>query len=275
MTGTARWLLALLVLPPVQLAMAQLSVQVAPDNGTHPDPKIRLANSTGNTVVFAVINNGTIDAQFSRTCVGLGNVSNVTCGTVGIIAAGDSKNVTVTFNVGAAGTGSVQLTVTSVNPTGASNVGKWDETTVDAAATVSPDGAAITKAPNLTGATQVYTVTNTSRAAGTYGVAVTCPATGVAACSLSPASLALDSAGVAGATGTATVTYNTLAAGTSGTITVAASSNAATLDQGTAIISMPNAAVTPDGGAQTVGPNLTGQTATFTIQNSGPSGGYV
>ncbi len=111
-------------------ATAQLSVQVGPDNGTHPDPKIRLANSTGNTVQFTVTNNGTIDAQFTKTCTPIGNVTITTCPVVGLIAAQDFKVVTVTFSVGAAGSGGVQFSVTSTNPVGASAVGKWDETIV-------------------------------------------------------------------------------------------------------------------------------------------------
>ena len=217
-----RILFSLLFFAPLHRAVAQLSVQVAPDNGTHPDPTIRLANSTGNTVVFTVINNGTIDAQFTRTCTGLGTVSSVTCTTVGLIAAGDSKSVTATFTVGAAGAGSVQLSVTSTNPTGASGVGKWDETIVTGAAQVTPDGGAATQAPNQSGVSQAFTVTNLARAAGTYALSVSCTGSGISACTV-PSSITLDSAGVAAGTGPATVTYNTAGPELTGTITLTAS----------------------------------------------------
>ena len=62
MAHTARWLAGILLLAPAGTALAQLSVQVFPDNGTHPDPKIRLANATGNTVQFTVTNNGTLSS---------------------------------------------------------------------------------------------------------------------------------------------------------------------------------------------------------------------
>ncbi len=137
MAHTARWLAGILLLAPAGTALAQLSVQVFPDNGTHPDPKIRLANATGNTVQFTVTNNGTIDAQFTKSCTGIGNVTITTCPLIGLIAAQDFKVVTVTFSVGVAGAGSVQLTVTSTNPTGASAVGKWDETIVSPSALAS------------------------------------------------------------------------------------------------------------------------------------------
>ncbi len=54
MARSLRILFSLLLFAPLHRAVAQLSVQVAPDNGTHPDPKIRLANSTGNAVVFTM-----------------------------------------------------------------------------------------------------------------------------------------------------------------------------------------------------------------------------
>lgn len=118
-------LIAALALVLSVVAAAQLSVQVSPDNGAHPDPKIRLAASSGNTVTFTVTNNGTIDAQFARTCTGLGNVTTVSCTALGLIAAGDSRVITATFSVAGMGTGGVQLSVTSTNPIGASGIGKW------------------------------------------------------------------------------------------------------------------------------------------------------
>ena len=132
-----RWLvvwgaLCLLLAAP---AAAQLSLGVSPDNGTHADPVLRLANSVGNTVIFTVFNNGTIDTRVKVTCAGLGNVSPVpTCPWGGgILAVGTSPDVTVTFGTGAVGSGSVQLTAISVdqaaNPTGASSIelqsGSW------------------------------------------------------------------------------------------------------------------------------------------------------
>lgn len=262
-------LIGLLALCATRPLMAQLSVQVGPDNGTHPDPKIRLANSAGNTVTFTVTNNGTIDAQFTRTCTGIGNVTTVTCTTLGLIAAGDAKTVTATFSVAGAGTGSVQMSVTSTNPTGAAGVGKWDETIVAGGAGVTPDGGVATQAPNLGSLSQVFTIANTARAAGTYALAAVCSGAGLVPGCTIPGSITLDSAGVAAGTGTATVTYATNGPGLTGTITVTASYGGTTLDVGTVTVRVPSAAVTPKGQAVNVLPNAP-QTQVFSISNSGP-----
>ncbi|MDX1996514.1 MAG: hypothetical protein SF066_02250, partial [Thermoanaerobaculia bacterium] len=257
-----------LVLPVV--AAAQLSVQVSPDNGSHPDPKIRLAASSGNTVTFTVTNNGTIDAQFARTCTGLGNVTTVSCTALGLIAAGDSRVITATFSVAGMGTGSVQLSVTSTNPTGASGIGKWDVTIVAGAATVSPDGQNVVQTPTVTGAAQAFTVANTARAAGQYALSASCTGA-VTACSVSPGAITLDSAGAAGASGTATVSYTAGAPGTQGGITVLATYSGVTLDQGSVNVQMPSLQVAPDGGAPVVVNANAALARTFTLTNTGPA----
>ena len=73
--------------------------------GTVPHPKVRWANTTGNTVTFDVINqSSTTDYSYDRTCGSTGNVTVTNCPLVGLIGFGTTKTVTVTFSVGAAGT---------------------------------------------------------------------------------------------------------------------------------------------------------------------------
>ncbi len=261
--------LGLLLVLLARSASAQLSVQVGPDNATHPDPKIRLANATGNTVQFTVTNNGTIDAQFTKSCTGIGNVTITTCPLIGLIAAQDFKVVTMTFSVGAAGSGSVQLTVTSTNPTGASAVGKWDETIVSPFAGVNPTGTVVQAAPNQTNRKQVFTVTNFARGAGTHSVAVSCGDTGATGCLLSRTTLVLDSAGVAAASDTTTVTYATGAAGQDGNIAVTSSFAGTNLTPAVLSINIPNAAVTPKGQALGTTTGQTGVITPFQVENTG------
>ena len=52
-------------------------------------------------------------------------------------------------------------------------------TTVNPAATVTPNGTTTQLAPNRIGVTQLFTITNTTRAAGTLSLAQTCNGTGV------------------------------------------------------------------------------------------------
>ena len=118
-------------------ADAQVSVQVVPDNGSHPHPTARLANTSGHTVTFTVINNGTIDTRYAISCSRTGSVTSVSCSpTSPLIAECDSRVITATFAVGSAGTGRITLTATATQPTGASAVGGWDITVANPAASV-------------------------------------------------------------------------------------------------------------------------------------------
>lgn len=61
------------VLLPVTL-VGQVIPQISP-SGNAPDPKIRVANTSGNQVSFTVTNlNGGTDGQVSRTCTRSGNI---------------------------------------------------------------------------------------------------------------------------------------------------------------------------------------------------------
>ncbi len=268
MARITRWLVVVMTVVS-RVAGAQVSVQVQPDNGTHLDPKIRMANSTADSVVFTIVNNGTFDTRYTPTCSGTGVVTITTCPLIGLIAFGDSKPVTVVFSVGAAGTGSLQISVISTNPTGASGAGKWDETVVNPAATAVPTGGiSILAKPSQTGLTYAFTVTNQARAKAAYTLTTpACPGPGATGCAV-PTPIILDSAGAAGASATATVTYNTGSLGQSGTITLTPSYGATNLNPGTTTVYIPSATVTPHAGAVTVAPNLANLATTFTVTNT-------
>jgi len=244
--------------------------------GTVPHPKVRWASSTGNTVTFDITNlSSTNDYSYTRTCTGTGNVTITgTCPIVGLVAAGTTKTVTVTFSVGAAGTGNVQLAVAEApsTPGGGSASGAWIITTVNSAATVAPNGTTVQVAPNRTGLTQPFTISNTSRGAGTFSLASVCSGTGVSTCSVSPATLTLDSAGVAGASGSATITHNSAAPPNhTGSVGVSASFNGTSYGSASVTVHVIGAQVTPDGQAFSTTTSQTGVTVNFNVNNQGPS----
>ena len=158
---TVRGLLLLALTVPAAVAA---QIQVAPDNGAHADPMVRLANTTGNQVGFTITNLGA-DASFVRTCTFTGNITAVTCSPLGLVAGGGgTKTVTATFTTSGAGTGSVKISVTYQGGTTSIGAGNWDETIVIPAVTVTPDASPVNVAPNVGGQTQVFTVSNTSAA---------------------------------------------------------------------------------------------------------------
>ncbi len=254
---------------PVMVA-AQVLPQIAP-SGTVNDPKIRVANTVGHQVTFTVTNlNGGTDGQVSRTCTRTGNVTSVTCSTLTFMAEGQVAIVTATFTTSAAGTGTITLTVDPTNPDGPPVSGTWQETIVAPAGTITPDGLALVVAPNQTGLTQAFTITNTSRAETSVALAVSsCPNTAMAACSLSPSPVTPDSAGSGNNTKTSTLTFTSGAAGTQGTATVTGTAGGVTLDQGSITVAVANASVSPATATAAPQPGAPGQTFAFTVTNNG------
>jgi len=249
---------------------AQVSVQVIPDNGANPDPTNRLTNTSGHTVQFTLVNNGTVDTRYAVSCSGGGPITGVTCTpTSPLIAAGDSRVVTATFGTTYAGTGPVHLTVTSTQPTGASGAGKWDVTVVNPSVAVTPDGTTLPVAPGTVGVTQAFTVSNTATAATAYAMSVACTGTGAASCSVAPASISLNPMGQAGSSASVTAMFNAGSAGTTGSLTVSASFGGNVVDNGYVTVVIPNASVAPDAQPVTAPANTTGLTYNFTVTNTG------
>ncbi len=245
-----------------------VGVSVSPDASGYPDATIRLANTTGNQVTFTVTNTGDIDTRYSVTCTPGVAVSSITaCPTIGIIAAGNSKPASVSFTTGSAGSGSVSILVTATTPTGASATGKFNETVVNPAASVTPDGGSAAFAPN-TASSYSFTVTNTGTAQTTYTLAAVCSGTGVTGCSPSPASVTLS----ANQSQPVTVSFTTQGQGTTGVVELDAQWGGSTLDAGTVNVTVYTygVAVTPDGDATPTRPaNTSGYSQVFTVHNTG------
>jgi len=183
------------------------------------DPVSRYAGSSGNQVVFTVTNTGTLDTQYSRTCSVSGNVTSVSCTVLGgVLIPGQSKTVTATFTVGAAGTGAVIINVTSTNPTGASGTGQWTITIINSppSPSVTPDnGSTANIVPGST-QTSVFTVTNTSTtSSGVFDFTAACRGTAVPrGCTITPTSATI----AAGGNTTVNVQWKAGGAGTAGRI---------------------------------------------------------
>ena len=272
------WLLLPIALTAVGFTLAKtptrtmsVGVSVYPPSTGLPDTSIRVKSTTGNQVTFKVTNSGDIDAQYSATCAQTGTVSAITsCPTIGLIAQGAFKNVTVTFTTGATtGAGTVTITVTSTTPAGASGTGKWNETVVSSAAQVTPDGAtAPNRIVNTGGYSETFTVKNRSTAQVTF--TLTCNGSSNVTCTgVTPTSVQLNGGPQGGASTTATANYNVGAGGT-GTLSVKAT-DAGGNDTGyynIPVISY-GVAVTPDSGEGNVHrPNVYGG-VTFLVQNTG------
>jgi RHS repeat-associated protein len=166
-----------------------VGVSVTPANGV--DGVNRVENTTGNQVTFTVTNTGTEDTRYDRSCVGTGSVSIVDCSYItGIVIPGEQRTVTATFITGNAGTGTVQLTVTSSQPPGASATGTWTETVVRGAQ-VTPDGDAVVENAS-TAYSSNFTITNKESAQMSYNLAAVCSGSGVANCSANPTSVTLN-----------------------------------------------------------------------------------
>ncbi len=212
---------ALALLAATHLAAQTVAVDVQPVLAT--DPVSRYAGSSGNQVVFTVTNTGSQDTQYSRTCSVSGNVTSVSCTVLGgVLIPGQSKNVTATFTVGAAGTGAVIINVVSTNPTGASGSGQWNITIINSppSPSVTPDNGTTTNIVPGSTQTSVFTVTNTSTSAsGTFDFTAACRGTAVPrGCTISPSSATIAASGIT----TVNVQWKAGGAGTAGRIVLSA-----------------------------------------------------
>jgi RHS repeat-associated protein len=192
-------------------------------------------------VTFQVKNTGDVDTRYVGTCTGTGAVASITfCPAISILIPGQTKNITVTFTTGTAGSGTVRLDVESTNPTGASATGIWNETVVNPAASVIPDGAVL-RLPPSTDSSFDFTVTNTSTAPTTYTLLPLCSGSGVSNCAASPTTLPL----AGGAAGTGHVTFTSGAGTTTGLVELQAKVGTNVLDVGTLNVTVAPAPLPP------------------------------
>lgn len=192
-------------------------VQVTPDGSWSPE---RAPFTNGYSAVFTVTNTQTSTVTYLLTRYGSANIT-----TTGqshdyvTLAFNASINVTVTYNVGAAGPGWVQLI--AEGGTGFDS-GTWN-VPVGNNGFVTPDGQTATARITQTGGyTETFTVTNWYAGPMTY--TLTCTGTASMSCTgVSPLQVTV----AAGAQTTVVAAYNVGSAGT-GTLRVVATSGAAT-----------------------------------------------
>jgi RHS repeat-associated protein len=214
-----------------------MATGVTPNPATSP---ARPANSNGYTASFTVTNNNTHNDTFTLSCV---TSSNVTCTGVSpsvvTLSSGASTNVNATYNVGAGGSGWLQLCAE-----GTYSVGCGQQTIPVTQVQVTPDGVMAAKRLTYTGPYhETFTITNTGTTPATYTLACSgsanVPCTGVTRSSLTLAG---------GAHDTASANYNVRETGT-GTLTLTASAGTDS-DPGSYLIPVISysVAVTPDSG---------------------------
>ncbi len=245
----------------VQVNSASPGVAVTPDGGSTP---ARTANTGGYSESFTVQNTGPAASTFSLSCSATGPV---TCGSVSppsvSLGGGASTGATVSYSVGAPGSGTLTLTA---NDGIVSDGGSYSVPVVSYGVAVTPDGQqGPTRSANTTGYSASFTVQNTGSASNTY--TISCGSTAPVTCTgVSPASVSLGS----GASTTVSAFYNVGAPGT-GTITLTASgTNASDAGSYSIPVAGNGVMVLPDG--QTVAarsPNTSGHSEAFSVVNTG------
>jgi RHS repeat-associated protein len=221
-----------------------------------------MSNTTGHTATFTVQNTGDCSDNYNFTASVSGPISVVSLDkTTAGLPRGGSTPVTVTYNVGTPGTGTLTLTAASYI-TGASAENSYSVTVLHPA-TVTPHLAtAATRAPYTPGYSETFTVQNNQAISDT--ITLTCiGATNVACTGITPAGLRLGS----GASAQVTASYYTLAAGT-GTLRLIALASIQSGDTGTYSVPVvtPTVLVTPDAAGVTALPNGTAAQR-FAVQN--------
>jgi len=248
-------------------------VAVGPDGATSAQ---RRTNTGSYTESFAIQNTGTLQDTYSLSC---GGAAPVTCSGVSVpsvtLAPNAATTVTVTYSVGAVGTGTLNLQAAS--GTAASDSGSYAVPVASWSVAVTPDGAAAPqRRENTGGYTASFTVQNTGTAQDTY--TLTCGgATNVTCGGLTIGGVAATSVTLAGGTSaTVVASYGVGAPGT-GTLSLTAAGTTAPAgaqasDAGSYSVPVASwmVAVTPDG-ATTPERLLNAQTysAAFTVQNTG------
>jgi RHS repeat-associated protein len=245
---------------------------VTPDNGT----RTASANQTGLTAPFTIDNTGGGDLAVQFTCSRTGSVSSCTKPASRTLLANQVLTLNVTYATGAAGTGTLGLSMsTSAGifiDNGAYTVTVTTPPGTNYTVAVAPDGGTVDANAGASG-TFGFTVTNQGDVANAvYNLSVSCAAP--VTCSLPSSSVTVSP----GSPATANVNYTAGAAGTTGTITLTATAAANTsyTDNGSVTIRARNYAVdvTPNNGsvATTAGGAATQR---FYVKNTGNVTGAV
>ncbi len=234
------------------------AVSVTPDGGSQTWP----ANTTGHTATFTVTNTGICQDtyNFSPSSSGPITVVSVSPSSHYLLRGGNTP-VTVTYNVGRAGTGSVTLSAYGTDGPGSDD--GYYNVTVNPVVTVTPYTAtAATRAPNSAGYTETFTVQNRQAISDT--IVLSCSgSTNVTCTGATPSGLRL----AAGASAQVAASYYTLLPGT-GTLRLIALASIQSGDTGTysVPVAAPTVLVTPDAAGVTALPNAA-VAQRFAVQN--------
>ncbi|MGH7537062.1 MAG: hypothetical protein ACREMF_00380, partial [Gemmatimonadales bacterium] len=192
-------------------------VAVTPDGGTAPS---RTPNTTGHVEVFTITNAGATQLTLTLTCAGMVNVTCIGTNPPSVVLAGNGGVTTATasFNVGAAGSGILKLTVTGG---GASDSGTYNVPVVVRAVAVRAE---LSERQHFSGTSgsQRFFVKNLQAVTATYNLSTGCSG-GVTGCSVAPTSVSL----TPGESKVATLNYTVGTAGSTGIGMVKAVSAAA------------------------------------------------
>ncbi|HXG95914.1 MAG TPA: RHS repeat-associated core domain-containing protein [Gemmatimonadales bacterium] len=214
-----------------ETADGDYSVSVSPDGAAETQP----INTSNLTIDFNVTNTGICDDTYGIVVTRSGSVTSASPSASNLfLAAGTGGTITVTYSVGAAGSGVVKLTASgsfAVSDTGTLNV-----TVVAPGVAVTPDGGAAPPRPaNTGGYGQTFTVTNTGATA--LSVTFSCGGTGVTCTGTS-----LSSASLSGGADTAVTAFYGVGAAGTGTLRLTAAGGGVS-DSGTYVVPIISRAV--------------------------------
>ena len=235
------------------------SVEVTPDGGA--TDRV-LTTTGGHTVVFTVHNTGTSFGSFTLSCSSSGGATcvDVTPATMSL-DPDESQTATVTYSVGAVGSGVISLTASG----SASDGGDYSISIVGGAVSVTPyNQLGWMTIAYTSGFAATYQVHNTGLTANTYSFA--CSATGNA----SSYAISQSSATITAGDSTQVICYYSSGAPGTGTIVLTATgTNASGTGTYNLQINTYSVAVTPDGGSGGATFGTTGDIVRFTVQNTG------
>lgn len=235
------------------------SVEVTPDGGA--TDRV-LTTTSGHTVVFTVHNTGTSVGSFTLSCGSSGGASCVDVTPASMsLDPDESQTATVTYNVGAVGSGVISLTASG----SASDAGDYAISIVGGAVSVTPyNQTGWMTIAYTSGFVATYQVHNSGLTGNTYGFA--CSATGNA----SWYAISTPSATIAAGDSTQVICYYSSGAPGTGTIVLTATgTNASGTGTYNLQINTYAVAVTPDGGTGGATLGTTGDIVRFTVQNTG------
>ena len=251
-------------------------VTITPGNSVNLDSVARPQNSSGQTTTFAVqyfASTSGIDRKFRFSCIGTNGITGVVCPlTKTLTSNAAATTIPVTFNTGAAGTGTLTIRVDQTLPSGPlTATGRRDFTITAPSASLvvlAPTAANMYRGVGAT-PTEAFTLKNIGPASTTYTLAVAPGSCGgvLTACSVSPTNVTLAPT----VTQTISVPYTVSAAGVQA-LGVQASAGGNVVATGSSTINVLSAAMAPTSASIPVTTSASAQSyGGFTLVNAANS----